>query len=154
MKNLNTLTLRTLAKAIETELKSRTDIQPGTYKVNEELNISLAASIVQNGEEEYTPTISIPTKVTLALFVRYSGITGDAALSALQRAMTEAVKIGEKAEESVSELADIKAAEKKVKKMLGELPKDKRKGKCLIDVASASAEVLGENSETFVQAAE
>jgi glycine cleavage system protein P-like pyridoxal-binding family len=136
MKNINTIALRSLAKAIAEEIKERAEIQPGTYKVSEELNISLDAVVTQNGEEEYTPTISIPTKVTLALFVRYSGITGQAALDALQRAMTEAVKLGEKAEESVSEMANIKEAEAKVKKMLGKLPKDKRKGKCLIEVVA------------------
>ena len=134
MKSINTAALVAAQKAIATELKSRADMEPDTYIVTDTLTLDLKGSIVVNPEEKYTPTISIPLKVTLALFVRYSGITGAAALSALEKAMAEALTLGDKAEESVRELADIAQAEKKVKAMLGELPKDTRKGKTIVKV--------------------
>ena len=134
MKSINTPALVAAHKALATEIKSRADMEPDTYIVADTLTLDLKGSIVVNPEEKYTPTISIPLKVTLALFVRYSGITGAAALNALEKAMKEALTLGDKAEESVREIADITQAEKKIKKMLAELPKETRKGKTLIEV--------------------
>ena len=134
MKSINTPALVAAHKALAAEIKSRADLSPNTYSVDDTLTLDLKGTIVVNPEEKYTPTISIPLKVTLALFVRYSGITGAVALNALEKAMSEALDLGDKAEENVRELADIAQAEKKVKKMIGELPKATRSGKTLIKV--------------------
>jgi hypothetical protein len=134
MKSISTKTLEAAKKAISSELKVREDLTPGSYIVDEELHLKLDGSVTVNEPEKYIPTVSIPVKATLALFVRYSGITGDRALAALEMAMTEALKLGDKAEEHIVEIAMLDNAEKKVKKMLGDLPKVDRAGKTIIKV--------------------
>ena len=143
MKNIATKTLAAAKKAIDSEIKTREDLVPGSYNITEELHLNLEGSIVVNEKEKYTPTISIPVKATLALFVRYSGITGDRALAALEQAMLEASKLGDKAEKHILEIAMLEAAEKKVKKMLGDLPKATRAGKTIINVEAVD---IGEQS--------
>lgn len=134
MKSIPTPALVSLHKALETELKSREDLTPGTYIVSDSVSLDLNGSVVVNEREQYTPTVSIPTKVTLALFMRYSGITGQHALDALEKAMTEAVKLDKKAHKLIAELATLDKCEEKVASMLGELPKCERKGKTLVHV--------------------
>lgn len=93
----------------------------GDHSVDVMLHVS---AIVRKGEDyERTPTASIPTKKVLALFVRYSGVTRDAALAVLERAMTDALN-----NEIAAEFGDLEAAEEKVIKTLGELPKVKVSG--------------------------
>jgi len=134
LKDINTTTLVSLVKALETELKSREDLAPGIHTVSDSVNLELRGSVEVNESETYTPTISIPLKVTMALFVRYSGITGAAALNALEKAMSEALTLDKKAQKLISELAVLDQAEEKVTAMLGELPKAERKGKTFVKV--------------------
>ena len=129
LSNVSTLTLTAAVKALGDEIKSRDDLDPGSYSVNDSLSFTLVGNVSVNGKETYIPTIAIPLKVTMALFVRYSGITGDRALQALEQAMSEALTLGEKGESHVAEVAMLDKAEEKVKLMLGELPKKTRKGK-------------------------
>jgi hypothetical protein len=134
MNKINTATLVSLAKALDTELKSREDLAPGIHAVSDSVNLTLSGSVEVNEPETYTPTINIPLKVTMALFVRYSGITGAAALKALEKAMSEALTLDKKAVKLISELAVLEQAEEKVTAMLGELPKAERKGKTFVKV--------------------
>ena len=93
----------------------------GDHKVDVMLHLT---AIVRKGEDyERTPTASIPTKKTLALFVRYCGITRDAALKMLERAMTDAIN-----EQVTADFGDLDTAEMKVVKALGNLPKVKVAG--------------------------
>lgn len=134
MKSIPTTALVALHKALETELKTREDLVPGTYIVSDSVSLDLKGSVVVNERELYTPTISIPLKVTLALFMRYSGITGQHALDALEKAMTESLKLDKKAQKSIIELTTLDKCEEKITAMLGELPKSERKGKTLVHV--------------------
>ena len=145
MKNVSTIALLALSKAIASEIKNREDPEVGTHKVSEKLTFEVEGSVQKCEDETYTPTVDIPLKVTLALFVRYSGITGDAALNALERAMSEALALGEKGEKKVSEVAEIDRAMSKVVSMLGELPRKTRKGKTNVK-AKAIGEVANGNS--------
>lgn len=93
----------------------------GDYPVD--VTIHVTAHVRKGDDYERTPTASIPTKKTLALFVRYSGVTRDAALNALEKAMTDALDSGIEAD-----FGDLDAAETKVIKALGEMPKVKVSG--------------------------
>jgi hypothetical protein len=61
-------------------------------------------------------------------------VTGDRALLALEKALSESVNVDEKSEAYIAALADLKPAEEKVKVMLGKLPKAEREGKTTITV--------------------
>jgi hypothetical protein len=139
MSTVNTLALICAQKAIADELKKRDGLEPGTYNVvDESVNVSMSGLCEVNVPEMFTPTVEIPLKVSLALFMRYSGITGQHALNALERAMTEALTLGVKGEKTIVECATLDKYEEKVKVMLGELPKKERKGKTLVKVKATA----------------
>jgi len=126
-----------LGKALDKQAKKqRDDLTPGEHEVEGEITLSYSGTVKVSEDESYTPTTSIPLKVALALFLRYSGVTGPTARDALIKAMTEALEIErlsgkEKraAVEAIREVADLDAAEEAVRKGLAELPEATRKGK-------------------------
>ena len=131
---MDKLILLGLAKAIEKLAKTeeaREAVKPGAYNLDQEVVIHLSGSLKVGEDSEYTPTTSIPYKTALALFLRYSGITGPAAMTALVKAMTDAIQLGAEGEESaeiVAAIADIEAAEKAVQAGLDKLPKKTKAG--------------------------
>jgi len=131
---MDKLILLGLAKAIEKLAKTeeaREGCAPGAYQIDQEVVVHLSGSIKIGEDSEYTPTTSIPYKTAMALFVRYSGITGPAAMTALTRAMTEAIQLGAEGAESaemVAAIADIEAAENVVQAGLDKLPKKTKAG--------------------------
>ena len=67
----------------------RAMIVPGKYRVDVAVRINGTINV---GEDYDTaPTVSIPLKETLALFIAYSGITRQAAITALRRAMVDSI---------------------------------------------------------------
>jgi hypothetical protein len=126
---MNNPTLLALAKLLEKEAKATRDVvKPGDYKIDTEVRLHVEGTLQVAEDHEYTPTTSIPWKTTLALFVRYAGITREHALRGLVQAMTEALKADEGAEELVAALADLDEAEAEVQASLDELPKQERRG--------------------------
>ena len=114
---------------------ARKDLEVGRHEVEAQVVVSLTGTVQVKEDLEYTPTTSIPHKATMALFMRYAGITGPNAMKALVRALSESMEIGQlgkKAQASrlaaIQELADLDAAEAMVRKGLGELPKATRNG--------------------------
>ena len=134
LNNLSTQVLRALSKALEVELKSREELTPGSYSVDETLSMTVKGKVDKLEDESYTPTIKIAHKAALALLVRNCGITGQAALNALECAMTQALEVDEQSETYIQAIADLERAEEKVKVTLGKLPKAKRTGKTKIVV--------------------
>ena len=118
-----------LAKVVKkaTMDKARKELTVGTHEVD--FTARVKGTITVGKDEMVTPTANIPLKITLALFVRYSGITGDSALSALERAMTEALNSGDTAETNIAEIALLDKAQAKIEAMLGNLPKVSKPGK-------------------------
>jgi len=111
-----------------------------THNVN--LLARVSGTITVGADEEYIPTASVPLKASLALFIRYCGITRESAKAALVRAMTDALNENldpkskvEKIETAISEedrlIADCEA---QVSKMMGTLPKQTRNGKVTTDL--------------------
>ena len=130
-------TLAALANLVPKQAQTaRGALAPGKYEVHERVVLDVHATVdVGEDNNEYVPTVKIPLKATLALFFRYCGVTGPAALAALEKAMKEAHAIGQlskkeqkTAEEAIEEMADLKAARKAVEKTLGAMPKGTRKG--------------------------
>lgn len=126
-----------LAKALEKLAKSgRDSLEPGTHRVDAEVTVTVRGTVKVGEDEEYSPTVGIPLKVAMALFMRYSGATGPNAMKALIRAMSEAMEIGRLPElqkaaklAAIREVADLAEAEETVRERLGELPKATRKGR-------------------------
>jgi len=118
---------------------ARQKIEVGTHAVD--CNVHITGTLTVCEDEEYTPTASIPLKAALALFVRYSGATRDAAIKAMERAMIEALRSAES--ESglpsddivMSEISDdIRVVDEcmaRVEALARALPKKSRDGKVL-----------------------
>lgn len=135
-----------LAKELEKLAKEGRDELPvGTHEVSATVTLHVEGTVKVGADGTYTPTTSIPMKAAFALFMRYSGITGPAAMDALTRAMTEALTLGKDAEATLAELADLEAAEAKVRAGLDALPAQTRKGAVAVKATvSETAEVANE----------
>ena len=125
--NIDPATLATIAKAIKVSLAGRRP-DVGKHEVNETLTLRVSGQVTRAADGERTPTSDIPLKATLALFMRYSGVTGPAALAALERAMREAIEDGEQGASAISEIHEIDSAMDRVKATLAALPKVPKKG--------------------------
>ena len=136
--HIATAELEMLVKVLATELENREPMTPDTYTVSNKLTVAYNGTVTKNSEEEYTPTVKIAHKAAMALLVRYCGVTGDAALHALERAMRDSLAADEKSEDYIIALADLKKAEKKVLASLAKLPKAKRQGKTIIKVGDVT----------------
>jgi len=137
LSTLNVQTLTALANLLMKEAKARREtLTPGEYSIDEQVTLDVKGLIRVFEDHSYQPTTSIPLKVTLALFLRYSGVTGQHAISALVRAMSEALVIDELPKEerrttveAIRELADLEEAERIVTSSLEQLPPQNRKGR-------------------------
>lgn len=80
-----------IAKAIATKdaTAAREQLTVGKHEVD--VTVRITGSLNVFADTEKTPTVSMPMKEVLALFIRYSGITGPHALALLKRAMTDAL---------------------------------------------------------------
>jgi hypothetical protein len=71
---------------------ARAQVLPGQHPVDMHLSIK---GFVRIGEDHSkTPTVSIPLKEAMALFIKYMGITREHAVSKLMQAMTDALAHG------------------------------------------------------------
>lgn len=69
---------------------ARESLAVGDYPVDAMVHV---VGYVRVGDDyETTPTTSVPLKETLALFVKYCGVTRNAALAALENAMRDAIE--------------------------------------------------------------
>jgi hypothetical protein len=146
---MRSIVLAALGKALpKLAKKDRGSLKPGEYKVKGTVTLAYDGKVKVSEDESYIPTVSIPLKTALALFLRYSGVTGPAARDALIKAMTEALEIEKlsgkekkAAIEAIREVADLDAAEKAVRAGLDELPLATRDGKVTANVDVEEIEV-------------
>lgn len=83
----NSIALSKLAAAPN----ARAALTPGVYNVDTTVRVT---GTVKVGEDyDVAPTVSIPLKETLALFIAYSGICGEHAIKALRQAMQHAIAV-------------------------------------------------------------
>lgn len=131
---LNPLEMIVLTKAIEErEAKAARSelLEETTYPVD--LTVRIMGLLKVGKDYTTKPTVSVPLKSALALFIRYSGITRDAAKAVLTRAMTEALNESLSTSETVADavnddIAIVDDCLEQVAEMMGQLPRQPRKG--------------------------
>lgn len=69
---------------------ARADLKPGTYHFDESLHITGTLTVAPDTEK--TPTVSIPFRDVLVLFVQRAGITRERTLELLRDCVSEALK--------------------------------------------------------------
>jgi len=125
-----------LAKELEKLATSgRNSLPVGKHTVDATVTLHVEGRVTVSADGDYLPTTSIPLKATLALFMRYAGVTGPLAMDALIKAMSEAITLDEEAVALLAEVADLDAAEAKVRAGLDALPRKPRKGNVTVKVA-------------------
>lgn len=134
--------------------KSRDDLAIGNHAIDATVTLRVRGTVEVLEDESYVPTAEIPLKITLALFMHHAGITGEHAMNALVKAMQEAMEVDElSAKEkkaklaAIREIADLDAAEKRVREGLAKLPEKKRHGKVSSDVEIAEVAVTSTQDE-------
>lgn len=102
---------------------------PGTYIVDEVVSVHIKGVLSISEDTEKTPTVSIPLKEVLALFIARSGATRESSISLLRECLADALKGGTKGEGAVAAAAEIDAAFKEeVAALTASLPKTPVKG--------------------------
>ena len=132
MTNLNANILAAAAALNVLAKDARENIEPGTYATSGQFIVSIDGTMNISADETYKATTSIPFKSVLALFIHYSGVTGDHASAALERALTESLALDEKtADEAIlSAIKNVDARAKAVQKVANlAIPTTTRKGK-------------------------
>ncbi|UCG53598.1 MAG: hypothetical protein JSW58_08575 [Candidatus Latescibacterota bacterium] len=105
------------------------ELYPGTYEVKARIQLEVEGILQKVGDHEYTPTVDIPLKATLALLLQRMGIGREAAMEVLAECMSEAIEAGEKGAEFLKEKTkDVEIAMARVTATAKKLPKKTRKG--------------------------
>lgn len=127
---MNNATIIALAKVVGTKetAAARNGLSIGRHEVDFMVRVRGTMNVGEDTEK--TPTVSIPMKETLALFIRYCGITREAAMAILERAMTDALEQGPQGTGAVAEALPIieETMAAIVNPMLARLPKTPVKG--------------------------
>lgn len=132
MTNLNANILAAAATLATMAKDAREAIEPGVYQTTGKFIVELDGTMTINEDETYKATTSIPFKSVLALFIHYSGITGDHAQVALERALKESLELDVKtADEAIlGAIKNVDARAKAVQKVAElAIPETTRKGK-------------------------
>jgi len=116
-----------LAK-IQADEEARALLTPGTYRVDTMVHVTGEINVGQ--DYSVAPTVSIPMKETLALFIHFSGITGDHAIRALVRAMQTAIATDGKGKGELSATMPIinRTMGRVQSEVINQLPRQPRKG--------------------------
>ena len=127
---MNNATIIALAKVVgaKESAAARNGLGIGRHEVD--FTVRVRGSMVVGADTNKIPTVSIPMKETLALFIRYCGITREAAMAILERAMNDALEQGPQGAGAIAEalpmIAEIEASI--VNPLLARLPKTPVKG--------------------------
>lgn len=123
---MNALEKLALVKLLGKDLD---DAPVGKHHVAGRVTLDLDATISRSPDSEYTPTVSVPLKATLALVLHRAGFQRDRAAEIIVEAMREALTLGEHGADEIAErIADVDAAMERVTEITESLPKQKRKG--------------------------
>ena len=93
LRDIDARVVTALANVLAKVAKARRgEIAAGKLKVDERVTLHLTGEVLTLPDSEQTPTSHVPTMLSWALFIHHAGITGDAAVSALVKAMTALLK--------------------------------------------------------------
>lgn len=123
---------------------ARDRVAPGNHSVDALVRVQ---GTVKVGEDYLSqPTVSIPLKETLALFIHYCGCTREAAIAALLRAAGESIAATGKGEGSLKEALPVVEETLKVvqTKVLAKLKKQPKKGPVKVKVEIEEVEIVTE----------
>ena len=91
--------------------KQNISVPVGKFKVDHTVTIRVNATVTRLADQEYTPTIAIPLKATLALLLVKMGFQREHASALLVEAMTEALNAGTLGSEAIEDrIADVDEA--------------------------------------------
>lgn len=122
--SLSPVELLALSKAVKAD---RDAVTQGTYEVDFLVRVHGTMSVAPDTQK--VPTVSIPLKEVLALFVARSGATREASLKLLAECLTDALSKGTAGCGAIAETADIdKVFEDQVAALTASLPKTPVKG--------------------------
>lgn len=106
---------------------ARDTLTSGVYPIDFLVRVHGSLTVAEDTEK--TPTVSIPVKEVLALFVARSGATRAASLALLERCLTDALNISTKGSGAIEELEVVDAAfEQATTALLSRLPKTPVRG--------------------------
>ena len=115
-----------IAKIIAKDLP---ELATGSYEIDQTVTLHVKGTVKKGADCEYTPTVSVPLKATVALLLNKMGFQRDRAAELLVEAMTEALEWERLGEETIVErLADVDAAMERVQQITAQIPKQVRKG--------------------------
>jgi hypothetical protein len=107
--------------------QARDEVAAGTYEVD--LTVRVKGTLCVSVDTAKTPTVSIPVKEVLALFVARSGCTREAGLALLRECLTEALNNSVHGVGAIETAVDIDAEFKQaVSDLTASLPKTPVKG--------------------------
>ena len=137
---LNNLVATAAAKA------ARDELSVGTHSVD--MMVHVTGTLTVGADTEKTPTVSIPVKEVLALFIARSGCTREASLALLKSCLSDALADSTKAVGAIDNAVDIDAEFKAaVAGLTASLPKTPVKGavKAKLTVTEVAERPLGIN---------
>lgn len=105
--------------------EARREVKPGTYPVD--FTVHVSGSIKVGEDSDKVPTVSIPFKDVLALFVQRAGITRETSLKLLRECVATALKDDNTAAGCLDEHIEAVYAEE-VATVLASLPRTKVAG--------------------------
>lgn len=114
--------------SLKTDASAREALAPGKYPVD--ATVRVVGSLSVGVDYDTVPTVSLPVKEILALFVAHAGITREATMSLLRRCVEQAIADeGKSAGEIAERVAAVDAYLEVIKKeILEQLPRVPRKG--------------------------
>lgn len=105
----------------------RDAVTPGVQAVD--FTVHVSAEIVVGEDTEKIPTVSIPLKEVLALFIARAGVTRDASVALLRECMSIALALGPRGQGAIDSQIDIdEVFSEAVDKLTASLPRTPVRG--------------------------
>lgn len=123
--------------SIKSNSKSRNQLLPGRYEIDKIIHVTGTLTV---GEDySTTPTVSLPVKEVLALFVVNCGMNRDEAIELLRSSVADAIALKGKAKGEIAGSIDAvsETLGQVQKELLAKLPSQPRKGKVSSKLAVA-----------------
>jgi hypothetical protein len=126
---LNDVEALLLAKGIKAD---RDAVAPGEYVIDTIVHVQGTLTVAEDPQPK-VPTVSIPLKEVLALFIARSGATRESSLKLLRECMSIALATGTKGVGAVEAAADIDEVFKaEVDRLTAALPRTPVRGACRV----------------------